>query len=376
MGRQIMKIRIVHMLYSFGLGGLEGMIAGLINRMDRSIFSHSICVFCDELASLKKIDPGIAVDVHVIKRHFSHDPSVVIRLSGVLMKIRPDIVRTYNWAGMEGIVAAKLCGLRNIVHSEHGFDISEIYKQKKRRIAARRLLLKNCVKVIAVSKGLQRWLVEDVKVDSDKVAYIPNGCDISEFYPGKDAEVRRKLGIREDDIVVGTVGSLVELKDQKSLIEAFGRLAGPRNNIKLMLVGDGPMRNELERLSRAAGVKEKTIFTGRVTGPASFYRAMDIFALPSLSENMPNVLLQAMATGLPVIATDVGDVGHILDGEERGIIVKPKDIDAMEQGIKLFLDHPELGKDMGSAARKRIEEAFDILRIKNAYEKLYESIME
>ena len=368
-----MKIRIAHVLYSFGIGGLEGVLAELINRMDPGVFSHVIYIFSNDASSLNKIKRE-GVELRVIRRFFPHDPSTIIRLAIALKKSKPDIVRTYNWAGMEGIVAARLAGISNIIHSEHGFDIAEIYKKKNRRIIARRILLNKCVKVIAVSKGLQEWLVGDVNVDAGKVVYIPNGCDTVCFRPGKDLELRRSLGISDADTVIGTVGSLVALKDQRSLIEAFVRVAGSRNDVRLMIVGEGPLRKELESFAGTADVKERMIFTGNVVDPEKYYRAMDIFVLPSLSENMPNVLLQAMATALPIVATDVGDVRHMLDGEKGGIIVSPKDVEALASGIKQFLAHPDAAKGKGVFARRRVEDEFSMTRIKDVYEKLYRSL--
>lgn len=369
-----MKIHISHVLYSFGLGGLEGMIASLINSMDAALFSHSICVLHDDLASLKKLNAR-DVDVHVVKRHFRHDPSTVVRLARILGKLKPDIVRTYNWTGVEGILAAKLSGMKTIVHSEHGFDIEEACKKIRRRILIRKLLLRYCARIISVSKNLREWLIEDVGIAKGRVIYIPNGCDIIEYCPGRDIELRRRFNIGDNDTVIGTVGNLKAVKDQQSLLEAFGKVAMSRKDIKLMLVGEGPLRKDLEALAGKIGIKEKTIFAGSVPDTACFYRAMDIFTLPSVSENMPNVLLQAMATALPIIATDVGDVRHMLEDGRGGTIIKPKDSNALEKSIRDCLDHLDLAQARGRFARNTVERLFDINKIKDDYEKLYKSLV-
>ena len=370
-----MKIRIVHVLYSLGLGGLEGVVAGLVRGMDTEIFSHSICILENDLASLEKFNLS-GVDVHIVKRHFRHDPTVVLRLVRVFGKLKPDIVATYNWAGMEGIVAARLCGIKNIVHSEHGLGTEEALKKKRGRLLERRILLKCCVKVIAVSRAIQAWLIDKVKADGGKVICIPNGCDTSEFHPGKDLELRKRLGINDSDAVMGTVGSLIELKGHKELLEAFSRIARSRSGVRLMFVGDGPLRKDLEELSGKLGIKEKVIFAGRVMDVSPFYRAMDSYALSSFSEALPMALLEAMATALPIIATDVGDVKYMLGGGKGGIIVKPKDVDALESGMRYFLDHPDAARENGNFARKRAEVSFNIVKTKDAYEKLYKSLTE
>ena len=187
-----MKIRIVHVLYSFGLGGLEGMVAGLINNMDADTFSHSICVLHDDLASFKKIRAGGA-SVYVIKRHFTHDPSVVIRMAALFRKIRPDIVRTYNWAGMEGIVAARLSDIKTVIHSEHGSGIVEAHRAC--RAIERRILLKNCAGIIAVSKAIQSWLVGYIRIGAES-----NTKELTAIDP-KKMSLRRKVQKPISDII-------------------------------------------------------------------------------------------------------------------------------------------------------------------------------
>lgn len=370
MGRQIMKIRITHILYSFGLGGLEGIIAELINRMDHEAFSHSICVFKDELASLEKINIS-GVDVHIVKRRFRHDPTTIIRLALVLKRIKPDIVRTYNWTGTDGIIAAKLCGIKSIIHSEHGFDIEEIYNQKKRRVLARRLLLRYCEKVIAVSGILKNWLLNDVRVNNDKIVYIPNGCDLKKFLPGKDMKRRELFGIWEGQVLIGAVGSLKKLKGHDILIRSFAELAKIYANIRLIIIGDGPESENLSALVKEMDVEGKDIFPGAVKETASFYRAMDIFVLPSLSENSPNTLLEAMASGLPIVATDVGDVRFMLDEGASGIIVEPGNVSQISCGIERYLKDTNLAKEKGENARSRVVNLFNIDNMVRAYEALY-----
>lgn len=366
-------IHIAHVLYSFDVGGLEGQLASLIDHMDSGKFSHSICLFSERTAALARIR-NKDVKVHMIKRNFSNDPTVIFRLAGLLKRIRPDIVRTYNWGGMEGVIAAKLAGIGAIAHSEHGFDIEEIYKRKSRRVLLRRSVLRACDKIVAVSRYLENWLINDVKVPRDKIMLIPNGYDADIFFPGKDMERRRALGIKDDELVIGAVGALKELKNQRCLISAFAGLARGRGDLRLLLVGEGPLRKDLEALAMREGIAEKTIFMGEVSKPASIYKAMDIFALPSLSENAPNALLEAMATGLAIVATDVGDVKYMLDEGRCGIVVKAGDVCGLQNGIKYFLEDPSRIQAKGHAAASRAKEAFDIKKIKGIYEDLFVSL--
>lgn len=365
------KIRVTHVMYSFGLGGLEGMLATMIDRMNADAFSHSLCVFNEDLASLAKISRAKDVDVHVIKRRFSHDPTTVLRLAGVLKKAAPDIVRTYNWSGMEGIIAAKMIGAGIIIHSEHGFNMSEIYRKKIRRVLARRLLLGYCEKVIAVSEVLKNWLRDDVRVDKDKIVCIPNGCDLKRFFPGRDAVKRSELGVMEGQVLIGSVGALKKLKGYDVLLKGFVELAKIHDNIKLIIVGDGPEKKNLCAMAEDMGMAKKVIFPGTAREVAPFYRAMDIFVLPSLSENLPNTLLEAMASGLPVVASDVGDVRKMLGEGASGIIVEPSSVGQISAGIQRYLEVAGLAKEKGAAARNRAERYFNIEDVVRTYESLY-----
>ncbi|MCM8761517.1 MAG: glycosyltransferase, partial [Candidatus Omnitrophica bacterium] len=253
----------------------------------------------------------------------------------------------------------------------HGFDADEVDVKKTRRVFARRFFLNRCSRVIAVSKCLRRWLIEDVKIEKSKVLYIPNGCDMNEFHPGRENALRKSLGIGAEDVVIGNVGTLCRIKDHNSLIKAFQGVAKRHPHTRLLIVGDGPLKKELEALISAGGISDRVIFTGRIKDTAPYYRVMDIFVLTSLSENMPNALIQAMATGIPVVATDVGDIRDITGPNIGAVIVRPKDVEAVEKGILYFLGCPDEAKRVGDALRRKAEASYDIEKISKEYEALY-----
>lgn len=369
------KTRILHILYSFDPGGIESGIASLINHMPPGEFEHSICVFSQKLGALEKIAPDRKPEIFVCKRFFRNDPSLVFRVMHLIGKKRPDIVATYNWGGMEGTLAALLCRVKGVVHAEHGFNLDELTGPKKRRILVRKYLLPRCGKIVSASKNLRNWLVGTVGLDANKVLHIPNGCDLKLFYPGKDLQKRKELGIGENDTVVGTVGSLKELKNPSALLRVFSEIIPSNPRLKLLFVGDGPQKKELIATAAQRGVSERLIITGNATDPAPYYRAMDIFVLPSLSEQSPSVIAEAMASGLPVVATDVGDVREMLGGDEGGIVIAPRDDQGMAQGIRRFLREPDLAAKKAKFARRRAEGLFGIDRMINSYLSLYREVL-
>jgi len=361
----------MHVVSTFNIGGLEMGIIDVISRLPKEKFSHSFCVFSEDLGAFKRLEnQGVAL--FIIKRFFANDPSTIIRLIFLLRKERPDIVRTYNWGGVEGILAAKLSGINSlIIHSEHGFSISEVKKKKTRRILARRLLLKYCYKVIAVSRVLKEWLVKDVKIPENNIMCIPNGCDTVRFHPGREMLRRTALGIAENDIVIGNVGALKKIKGQDLLLRAFSVLTKKFENLKLLIIGEGPERNYFHCLAVELGVENNVIFLGETVETEVFYRVMDIFILSSLSEAMPHVLLEAMSTSLPIIATDVGDVRSMLGESEAAIMVNPGDVDALTRSVEYFLSNNIVDKKVVSFLRQKVEADFSIDKMVDSYINLY-----
>jgi len=365
------KIVVMHVLYSFGIGGLEACIAELINRMNPDRFSHHLCLLSDQMACMGKIWKPEGIQCHVVRRRFQHDPTLFLRLCALMMRVRPDIVATYNWGAIEAVIAARLSGIRRVIHSEHGFDIDEIYQQKRRRVLARRLILNACEKVIVVSKQLQNWLIDKVKVEPDRVVFIPNGCDLQRFRKPECQSLRESLNISGTDTVIGAVGTLKELKDPKTLILAFAKVAKSRGGLKLLFVGDGSQRHELEALANREGVSESVIFVGSVQDPAPYFSLMAIYVLASLYENLPMALLEAMAMGLPIIATDVGDVREALGDGEAGLLIRPQDVEGLRNALDQYVIHPEIARKKGKCAASRVVRLYSLATIIRRYEAVY-----
>lgn len=366
-------INIVHVLHSFGVGGLESVLASLIDNADHEKFSHSICVLSDDLAGLARINSG-RPEVDKVKRMLRNDPSLVFRLAMFFRKKRPDIIRTYNWGAIEGVIAARIAGVKKIIHSEHGFDRIDMAGVPRRRIFVRSLLSRYCDRVVTPAMSIKGWLTGTVGIEKEKVVYIPNGCDTGRFRPGSDPSLRGRLGFSQGDVVMGTVGRLKAIKGHRVLMEAFFRMA--HKNLKLLVVGDGPLRRELMDIADAKGVRGRVCFTGNIPDTAPYYRAMDAFVLPSLSEQAPNALLEAMASGLPIVASGVGDVNGMLDGGKAGVIVKPHDAVELARSIGALLADRKEASLKGRLARQRACDVFNLKKMVRSYEALYIGALE
>lgn len=338
-----MKPHLCHVLPAFGTGGPEVRTALVIDA-SADAFRHTVVSLSGDLGGRTRIRS--AVEFLAAARPGGR-VGAVRSLAGLLRGLRPDLLLTYGWGGTDGLLAARLCGIRRVVHAEDGFLPDEAARQRPHRLLARRALLRLPARVICPSQTLVRIATRQWWLPPRRIRYIPNGVDAAHFAPGPPGAAeaaRRRLGCSAEEVVVGTVGRLGAEKNQGRLLRAFAALAA-RRPAKLLIVGDGPLRGELEGLARRLGLEGRVLFAGQADDPVDFYRAMDIFALSSDTEQMPIVVLEAMGIGLPVIGTDVGDVRGMVAPENRRLVVPP----SREEDFAAALI--ELADDAGARAR-------------------------
>ena len=211
-------------------------------------------------------------------------------------------------------------------------------------------------------------------VDGRKMKTIHRGVDTTVFHPYYEGyDVRKDLGIEEDDIFVLFVGRLIKMKGVEYLIKAIKDLVHLYGNLKLAIVGGGDAQEEYERM--ASPIKENVIFTGYRCDAYRFMCAADIVVLPSLCEGCPNVVLEAMACGTPVIASRVGAVQDIIENDRTGIIVEPKDVEELKKALVQLMEDRELAKKMGERGRERIERYFTWDAICRKLERFYGEVI-
>lgn len=357
------KIRIVHLIYSFGTGGLEKGVATLVKNASPQ-FEHVILCLTTSGRSESLLPPN----TQVVELHKSPGNSLLflLKLSRVLKNLRPDIVHTRNWSGMDGIIAARLAGIRAVVHGEHGWGMEDPQGLHPKRIFIRRFLSHWVSEYTCVSKHIENWLCNDVPVRKP-VTQIYNGVDAEKYRPGNGrARIRAEFGLAADTPVIGVVGRLDPIKDHPTLFRAFEIVRTALPEARLLVVGDGPERKRLE--SQAGG---GVIFLGNRSDAPEILRALDLFVLPSLNEGISNTILEAMATGIPVVATRVGGNPELVEDGHTGILVKPRDFQSMASAILRYLQHPDLRAKHGEAGRQVVLKRFSIEIMVRSYEAVY-----
>ena len=282
----------------------------------------------------------------------------------VIGELRPDILVTHNWGTIEWAMANRFKRARHI-HMEDGFGVDEAKRQLARRAWTRRLLLRKST-VVVPSRTLQRIARENWRLPEKCVRYIPNGIDCALFAAPPDPSLVREWPAGPK---IGIVAALRSEKNIQRLIRAFAIVAAD-TPCRLIVVGEGPERKSLKRAAVDSGAQEKIFFTGQIDGTERVYGGFDIFALTSDTEQMPYTILEAMAAGLPIAATDVGDIHTMVAPENQPYVVTPND-EAVASALRALLGDGALRKRIGNANRQIALATYDQSAMFRAYGALY-----
>ncbi len=302
-----------------------------------------------------------------------------LRLRDLLRAEKPDLLLTYNFGAIDGLIAAWMCGGWPAVHHEDGFGPDEAKAFKRRRIWMRRICLGHAHKLVVISETLRKIALEHWNESPLHLCFIPNGIDIDRHAPrdGNPA-LRRELGLQESDIVVGAVGHLRPEKNLPRLFEVVAR-ASRSAPVHALILGEGPMREELERIAKTPPLAGRIHFVGYQGDPRPYYRTMDVFALTSDTEQMPIALLEAMSTRLPAIATNVGDVVSMLPGEQAAFVTLPGGegcVEALAASLVRLSADPDLRARIGGKNFERAKKFYSQRAMIDAYREVYTKAMK
>ena len=373
---------IAHVIYALSTGGLENGLVNIINRTPPDRFRHVIiCITtADDFAG--RI---VAHNVRVIQLHKreGHDWRFFWRLWRLFRELRPDIIHSRNLAALETqLLSVGLLGVIS-VHGEHGREVNDLDGTNWQYLAFRRFMRRFIHRYIAVSRDLERWLVESVQVAPLRVRQIYNGVDHQRFCPqtvGSPDLLPASWRERDDILVVGTVGRMTPVKDQQSLLRAVAELRriAPDlfQRVRILIVGDGPIRHSLVDLVDLLGLQDMTWLPGDRRDIPELLAKMDLFVLPSLGEGISNTVLEAMASGLPVIATAVGGNVELVADGVNGRLVPVGSPAVLAAALKALLVDDLARQRQGATARQRVCERFDWNRTVDAYLGVYDELLQ
>ncbi len=358
--------RIAHVVFSLGTGGLETGLINLLGQLKKDEFVHKI--FC-----MKALGPNaekaeaLGVEVEQIGTMEGKNRFIIPKLAKAFSRFGAHLVHSRNFGTVDAILAARLARACAVVHGEHGWDTFDPEGRSKKRRFIRGALSPLVDRYICVSKDLERWLLGHSGRFAGKTTAIVNGVDARRFAP--------KPRSPRPFTVFGTVGRLVPIKDHASLIAAFGRAAAGRHDLRLRIVGDGPEKSSLEALATASAAAPFIAIEGPSSRPEDVYADLDVFCLPSLNEGISNTILEAMAAGLPVVATRVGGNPELIEDGETGILVPKQDPEALAQALRQYADDSDRRLRHGAAARERVLNELTLTRMAERYRAVYRSAL-
>jgi sugar transferase (PEP-CTERM/EpsH1 system associated) len=372
---------IVHVVYRFATGGLENGVVNLINRLPAQSWRHAV-------VSLTDVDPPFAARISrgnvrcvALNKGPGHALRIYPRIVALLRELKPAIVHTRNLAALEAVLPAWIAGVAARVHGEHGRDVGDLDGSSVRYQRVRRLFRPFVTRYIAVSPDLQRYLHERVGVPESRIEQIYNGVDATRFRPAPvgRASIDGCPFRGPDDWLVGTVGRIEVVKDQANLARAFVAAVNAtpeaRARLRLVIVGDGKLKSEVEAILESAGVRDLAWFAGERVDVVPVLQGLDCFVLPSLAEGVSNTILEAMACGLPVVATRVGANTQLVEEDVTGRTVPAADSEALAHAIGAYFQKPGLARDHGQAARRRVERTFNLERMVENYHRVYSDLL-
>ena len=350
---------ILHVFSTFVPAGPELRFVRLANAAGVE-FRHSILAIDGRTDAAALLSPEL--DARVLEPlPRAGTPATVRRLTRLMDELQPDLCCSYNFGAFDAVIAARLSGRRAILHHEDGFNADEAQRFKRRREWLRRAFLPGVQRVIVPSAVLERIARERWHLAPELVELIPNGIDCASFAARDgNAELRTQLGIPAGAFVVGFVGHLRPVKRPERLLAACAAL-DQALDVHVLMLGDGAERAALERESAGGPLAGRVHLVGHIDDPRAHYRAMDAFALVSDSEQMPVALLEALGSGLPVVATDVGDVRGILPDvqAEHCHALGASVVQDLTRSLAALARDPEERGRLGAANLTRVREQYD-----------------
>ena len=337
---------VLHVFPTFAVGGAQLRFAALANHFGTR-FRHVVLSLDGDLACQARLSPVLDVVFPVVDAPKKAMLTNALRFHRVLRRMRPDVMITCNWGAIE-FALANLVPVTRHIHVVDGFGPEEQARQIPRRILTRRLALAGGT-VVLPSRTLTRIARESWRLHPDRLQFIPNGIDLGCF----DRVVPRG----GPDLTVGTVAILRPEKNLGRLLRAFASLASA-HPVRLVIVGDGPERGRLTTLARELGVADRIEFAGHRDDVAAMYRRFDVFALSSDTEQMPLSVIEAMASGLPVVSTDVGDIRAMV-AEPNTRFIAGHDAASLSANLARLLSDRQLRQELGAANREKARRDFD-----------------
>ncbi len=369
---------VLHVIHHLVIGGMENGLVNLINKTPGAGYRHAIACVEDYSDFRNRLTRD---DVEVVPLHRSRIGVWGLRqaLFALCRRLQPTILHTRNMSGLDALVPARLAGVRRCVHGEHGWDIQDLHGKRLKPMVLRRLHSPLISRYVTVSRHLEDYLVSRVGIARSRISRICNGVDTARFTPDGElpADLPWSATGAGKPFVFGTVGRVNRVKNQAALLDAFAALVAQhpsrRQQLRLLIVGHGALFDELRHKVAERQLTDIVWMPGARHDIPSLMRTMDVFVLPSLNEGISNTVLEAMASGIPVVAARVGGNPELVESG-TGLLydhAKPRSLlDAMLR----YHDDRQAARREGAAARARVDRHYSLDAMVSGYLHLYRDL--
>jgi len=362
-------INILYVIGNLGQGGAERVVINLAKGLDRTRYKPMVCCLYDKGPFAGELEE-VGINVLSLNKKHKIEPSIIKRLVSIMQNNDIHIVHTHLWGpNFWGRLAAKIAKTPVMIATEHNEDVwkTGLY------FFFDRLLSQATDKLIAVSNSVKKFYTAR-GINADKIEIIYNGIDIATERMSQPVNLRKEFNIKNNTKILAVIGRLVPQKGHRYFLLALKEILN-RYKVKGLIIGSGPLENELKRLTKSLGLLENVIFTGFRQDISQILKEIDILVMPSLREGMPIVALEAMAAGVPIVATTVGGNTELIEDGKTGILVEPSDGGDLAEGIDRILRSPSLGAEIKERAAWHAKDNFSIRKMLKHTEALYEQCL-
>lgn len=362
---------MLQLVNGFAIGGGEMKVLELVQRLDKDRYNITVCSVGQGgplEAEFRKAVPR----VEIFEKKFSFDISLVKKVAQLMREQQIDLLQsTLFYADVIGAYAAALAKVPVVISWEAVTGPFRWYHSWAYQLAMQKI-----DRVVAVSEDIRQRVIRERRLSPDKVVTIHYGVDLSRFAPQEPRLQRTAIGVSDGHLVLGTVARFDHPKGHKYLIAAAPAIVQRFPNARFVLVGDGPLRQQVEQQIEALGVRDHFVLLGFRRDITQLLGLFDLFILPSLSEGLPNAVLEAMACSNPVVATAVNGVVEVVEHEKTGLLIPPADPERLATAVIELLSSPERLKQMGRNGRERVAKFFSVEQQISKFEMLYQSLYE
>jgi glycosyltransferase involved in cell wall biosynthesis len=364
------KIKVIQVTHDLDLGGLQQVIVNICKTIDRNRFDISVLCLRSLGCYLPELEKsGVPVTL-IPQKQQGTDYLSFLKVAQHFKLMKPDVIHTHNTQPfIDGTIAAKMTGVKRIIHTDH----ARSFPDKCRYMFAERIMSNFAFKVVGVSDDTSRNLMKYEHISEKKITTIPNGIDSSRYDIVVDKEKKRKeIGIRQSGPIIGVAVRLAEQKGLTYLLDAMPEIVKVYPDVSLVIAGDGPLKKELENQAELLGIRTNVFFLGLRLDINELLRVFDVYAMPSLWEGLPMILLEAMAAGCPIVATDVGGNSCAIKNNHNGYLINPANPIEIKNAILSILQNPVLSDKFKIAGKDIFFRYYDSTIMTKKYEALYD----